>query len=472
MTSIYRPRPATGERLRYTAHSATVDGVATRIAFDPRGEIDSIISSAATTIGETGLAVLSEPAYVRGALRFETWCFHTLGETSAVALSPWKSPPKDVLDLFSDFLRGWGAGVKLERSTSEKDVWHVEVTDEGMLPEVSAAICGTFHLYAAASDTGLYAWPNPFEVPTEDRTTRRIPGPAGGTAPLPTITPRFRFRIPMGSASALRTDARDMLRDILPALEAYGAPPAIVMMIATMIEGLARISEQIALSVLDWWDETMFGQAIATTSKGRRRRRVKAQRFTPQHHAALVEYFDTARTRLDPNGWTLEQWRAFLTDPTIGKAERRRAAARAPLFPNARGGFYSRSGVLDHWYRPAMRAAGLPTRTHYIRHCGVNDFLAYIEARPDLTAEEKIAARLAFAKAMGWKWPEAMLERYSLPQRKEADIAATADWLQDRHARLNDLRSGAGTVVPIAPRVPGGERGLSRLVRHRVAQAA
>lgn len=468
MTNIYRPRPVKNGVQQFSSRTLTNGGVSMRIAFDPSGEIDTIVSHAATTIGQTRLAVLSEPAYVRGGLRFQSWCHHNGGGNEDI--SPWQLPPVDVRRLFIDFLVSIGA--KLEESAEEKEVWHIDADEEDRLAEITQAICGTFHLYAAAAIAGLYPWSNPFEIPKDERITRRLPGAASGSAERPLVTPRFRFRIPMGSASTLRTDSRDMLRDIVPALVRYGAPQQIIMMIKTMIIGLARIREQANLSLLDWWEESEFGEAIATTSKGTRRRRIKAQRFTPEHREELVAYFDGDRQRLDPNGWTLEEWTSFMRDPTVRVSVRRRAAANAPLFPTARGRFYSRSGILDYWYRPAMKAAGLPTRTHYIRHCGVNDFLAYVEGRSDLTHEEKEAARLTFARDMGWKWPEAMLEHYSLPQRKEAEIAASASWLRDRHERLNDLRSGIGNVVSLPEPVTKNDRGLSRLMRHRTTALA
>ena len=466
MANVYRPvmRP-TGQR-PYCARTIALDGIIHRVAFDPTGSVDVIVSAAATTIGETGLAKLTEPAYVRGALTFQTYCHHHATSTAIGAYNPW-SLPIDVRELFKEMLRLLGA--KIEESTNEKDVWHVTVEEEDDIADVVAAICGTFHLYEAAASAGLYKWPNPFKVAIEDRIKRKVPGAPANDTNWPTIAPRFRFRIPMGTASAMRTDRTDKVREIVPALVAYGAPAAIIMMIKTMIEGLARILEQINLSLLDWWEESEFGESIATTSKGRRRRRVKAQHFTPQHHAELVDFADDARKSLDPNGWGLEEWRAFLTNPNIKPSVRKKAARNAPLFPNARGRFYSRSGVLDHWYRPAMRKAGLPTHSHYLRHCGVNDFLAYIDSRPDLTTEEKRAAKLAFGRRMGWKWPEVMLERYSLPQRKEAEIASSADWLRDRRARLDDLRSGLGLVTAATMPVASTDRQLSKLFRHRLA---
>ena len=116
-----------------------------------------------------------------------------------------------------------------------------------------------------------------------------------------------------------------------------------------------------------------------------------------------------------------------------------------------------------------MRAAGLPTRTHYLRHSGVNDFLAYIDARPDLTPEEKDAAKLEFGRAMGWKWPLAMLERYSLPARKAAQVAAATDWLAQRRQQQEAIVAGLGRPAP-ATKPTSNDRQLSRLVKYSISE--
>ena len=103
------------------------------------------------------------------------------------------------------------------------------------------------------------------------------------------------------------------------------------------------------------------------------------------------------------------------------------------------------------------------------RRAELRDVLKSASASP----EEKEAARITFARDMGWRWPLAMLEHYSLPQRKDAEIAASSSWLRDRHDRLNDLRKGLGNIISIKPEsITKSERDLSRLVRHRVAIAA
>lgn len=432
------------------------------VVLDTVGEIAPLASVPIERMSEGGLAQATVPRYGRGFLTFlDDVAIHGMA-TASGAYTPW-SPPPDVVALFKDCIRRLGG--TLEESTDEPGVYHVSVEEEEKRDGVVAAICGVFHFYDAAVKAGVYAWANPFEIPFEDRKPRMLPGETHGGM---FIVPRFRFRIPRTEGSPLRTDPSDRVLDIIPALIAAGAPIAVIMMIRLMIEGLARIAEQIRISIWDWWKASQFGNQIDTTNKRSRGRRVKLQSITDELVAELLKFGNNERVALDERGWTLDQWRTFLTNPTISMKERRIAAKKAPLFPARHKRFYSRSGVIDNWYRPAMQAANLPSRTHYIRHSGVNDFLTYIDGREDLTPAEKDAAKLEFGKAMGWKWPLAMLQRYSLPARKAAQLVAATDWLAHRRQQQELIAAGLGRPAP-AIKPTQDDRQLSRLVKYAVS---
>lgn len=429
------------------------------LVFEPSGNVSALLTSALTRMGDAGLSRATVNGYSRGALRFFTYRSRMLGTASTRDLLPWISA-HDIRMLFRDFLVSLKG--KVEPSTTEADVWHVTARDEDAVAIVQN-VCGTFHAFEALVHAGVLRL-NPFEVPIDKRMRRRLPG-AHGMANAPFITPRFRFRIPSTVASALRTDSERHFHLIVPALIAFGVPPSIVMMIKTMAEGLARISEQCRLSIWDYWEASGFGDAIDTTNKGDGDRRVKVQVFSAEHVGEILLFFDGDRRKLDRDGWGLNEWRAFLTDESIPLRIRKAKAIASPLFPNAAKGFYDRSGVVDVWYRPAMRAAGLPTRTHYLRHCGVNNFLAYIAARDDLTAAEKDAARLEFAKSMGWKWPEVMLARYSLPQRRHAAFEVRRGWLDHRAKHDEAITEGLGRPPSEVIPMTGADKPMSRLMK-------
>lgn len=435
---------------------------------DPAGEQDHVVGEGIARMSETGLADTTVRAYRRGALKFHTHYWHKLASaTSTLAFTPW-APPGDVRELLMELLRALGA--RLEESADEKDVWHIKIDEDGEadLDEVVGIVCGTFHLYTAYRAAGLYTDPHPFEVPLEDRVISHVPVEGANDndgRKGPTIRPRFRLRLPLGAAPALRMETSKFLPQIIPALIAFGTPPSIVMMFKTMVEGLARITEQINLTVWDWWTASRFGDSVQTTNKGRGKRRTKLQDFSPEHVVELLVFFDTERRLLDPEGWGVSEWREYLEDETKTKKERRAKAMKAPLFPNARKTFHTRSGVVDQWYRPAMKANGLPTRTHYIRHCGVNSFLAFIRRRTDLTPEEKGAERLQFARDMGWAWPLVMLARYSGPERHTARVEARREWRAERRVNLELLEGGLGSVAEDEEPAPKPASGPSRLVR-------
>jgi hypothetical protein len=95
---------------------------------------------------------------------------------------------------------------------------------------------------------------------------------------------------------------------------------------------------------------------------------------------------------------------------------------KTPLFPNARKGFYSYSGLVDVHFRPAMRGRLAGTVTHALRVAGINDFIAWVEGQP-LPRAEKEREKAKFAVHMGWRAPDLMLEYYSAPHRR-AQVAA------------------------------------------------
>lgn len=432
------------------------------LVFDPEGDFSVGVSETLNRMRDTGISHLTVPGYARGALSFLDFHWRRLSNSTAQAtFTPWSSPT-DVQKLFADMLRSLRATIT--PSTTEKGVLHVEVPPE-MTDKVTQLICGTYHFYSAAELAGVYQMPNPFEIPEEDRVRRRVPGGQPGQ-PWPETTGRFRFRIPASTGSALRTDSSESLPLIVPALISFGVPTAIVMMIKVMIEGLARILEQCRLTVWDWWKASQFGETILTTNKGCGKRRTKVQTMSLALVGELLLYFDMERRELDPDGWGLDDWRDFLTDATISPRVRMAKALRAPLFPNRSKRFHTRSGVIDVWYRPAMNRAGLPTRTHYIRHCGVNDFLAWVEARTDLTVAQVHAGKLAFAKDMGWRWPLVMLERYSLPQRREAAISLRRAWTTDRIHKLALIHEGLGRPAPAVLPPTRADKPMSRLFRY------
>ena len=375
-------------------------------------------------------------------------------------------------------------GGKISASRDENLVWQVS-SDSEHTDCVNKIICGTFHLYSALIAAGLYAYPHPLEVPLADRTLRRLPGSKGS----PIMSPRFRFRIAPPANSALRTDSSRFIPLIIPALIEFGAPPPIIMMTEVMIEGFARGGEEPRLTVFDWWTGSQFETEIDTPNKGDGELRSKFQSIQPKRRDRLEHYFDHDRIKIardrealapwhellfppprgnvseaataidEPRGHTLATWRKFLSDPRIPLKDRQRVARQAPLFPNHRGGFYTRSGFVDTWYRPAMKAAGLPTRTHYPRHCGINDFLTYVRGL-DISEPLKQLYRLEFAKSIGWKWPLVMLERYSLPERRQAQISVARAFHQQRSEMLAALAGGAGSILTSPPPAP-----VSKLAR-------
>lgn len=448
---MFKSRYAIAVRLRNLA----INKVGSDIDVFREGRHLILVSLALSRMALFDLAPGTLTAYQQGALRILDIRASKLPRQEE--LFAWRSPA-GCRTQFIDALSALKA--KLRASTQEKDVWHVEAP-EGRESELTHNICGVFWLFEALG-TVVPGLQNPFKVPEADRVSKRIryaDGVAG-----PTITPRFSFRIPPHANIALRTDSGAMLPYILPALADAGAPASIQRTAATQIEGLARISEEVAISVLDWW-QSQFGHTLATPNKGDGNARTKLQVLSDLWVGEEHLYFDNERRELDPDGWGIAEWRDYLLDEKIPEAVRHAKATRSPLHPNQRGGFYSRSGYADYHYAPAMKAAGLPTRTHYPRHCGVNDFVNYVNSRTDLSSEEKADRLLVFARSMGWKWPEVTIATYSLPARQNEMFEVQREWAAMRRSRPSELLAAGAGLPRVESRQTINDRQLSRLAR-------
>lgn len=335
-------------------------------------------------------------------------------------------------------------GARLTPSTNEKGVFHVHVAQEAE-SAMGHDLCGVFHMLQGLVLIG-FAIDNPMEIPTDKRQRKSLALGASQTSSAPTVVLKFRFRIPSSNANKMRTESNCDLPYILPALIDYGVPRSIELQTLYAIDACLRRFERISPSVWDHWNASKFGDVVFSLNKGDAGRRTKESIISKPTLGKILHFGESERQRLDSQGWKLSQWREYLSDPKVPIHTKRALAQAEPLLPTRKGVFISASGYSDHYYVPAMKRAGLVTRTHYTRHCGVHDFLDYVDSRTDLTADQRNEMRLAFGRAIGWAWPEVMLAYYSLPQRRKAILQNSRDWHETRDAWR--ARIAAGEFAP------------------------
>ena len=410
---------------------------------DPGACPSAKLTVGASSMRRNPLADETVDRLVPGGLPF--WDYHyEQHHGAACAYDPWGEPP-DVRSLMCEVLEHHQCTLE-----HDEDGYTTYVTaPPGGYDFVANIVSGVFHYYCALARERLYPYGNPFEIPEAKRKPIRVGMPGGGSR---IVTPWFWFRMGDRPRTGHRMDDPSLVPVILEALEAFPRfPPALLMLFRLMAQGLARLSEQTALTVLDWW-KSKFGTVIATPNKGDMGKRTKDQLVEEEFAAAMRSWFDRLRVCKHPKYRTLKQWQAFLEDEDVPWSERERVAAAEPLFTNHRGKHYTSSGARK-WYRKAVlaakKAADAPpvsTRTHYLRHAGVNNFLCLVRNDPDLTPEEKQSKKELFAEHMGWKWLET-IENYCAPERQQEKLAIAREFLDGLRRNSERVAAGHGSLL-------------------------
>lgn len=374
---------------------------------------------------ETYVSKRTAPKYLRGAAAMLAGWAALVARDPNVA-GPWEEPAI-ATTMWHDLLKGLG----LEPKWSTRDCcFHLQVRDEDF-DRVNIGLNGMYTIYEAARDRHLLDGANPLASVAAD-----VPR-AGRRAA------RSLFRIRRTKPRTMRVQLPAIVERIRRAGRRATRPwpPSVTMLVDLMIEGLARLSEQIALTLKDWWDASQFGEKINTPNKGDDYARTKVQVFSAAYAARLRLYVDMQR--IDKNELAGNERRTLADFRRLAEGGDLAALEAEPLFTNAKGGFFSQSGVGDYYLRTAMDEAGLlGVSSHAIRHAGVCAFFAWVAAQ-DMPKAEKDELKMQFGIYMGWKWPEKMLEHYSETERRNQATATAIAFLQARRQQLDQLEAGA-----------------------------
>jgi hypothetical protein len=253
---------------------------------------------------------------------------------------------------------------------------YLVIPPEHLYDSIVTGLAAASHLYDGACDAGVAQF-NPLQIKT--------PSKRGDTVSL------FRPKRRVGSVRTTRKPA-DVAK-VLAALRER-CPANVAMLFELMAEGFARVSEEAHLSVWDW-AKFGFEQTIATPNKGDGFARTKVQIISDPLWARMTHWFD--HVRIDPNQLDREAYGRLAQS-----SEGRLLMSRTPLFPNKRGGFYSYSGLVKAHFRKAMKGELAHTVPHSLRVAGVNEFIAWVDAKP-ISETEKKEEKARFAAHMGWR---------------------------------------------------------------------
>jgi integrase len=209
--------------------------------------------------------------------------------------------------------------------------------------------------------------------------------------------------------------------------------------VRTLFESAARISEVMGLTLADWAVSRFLNQ-FSARNKGSLG--VRTKRLLISHGLASLyrRYCDDAkRGRLawDPHHHSMREIQKMHSEDP-GRL------AKIPLFLTERGTPMNSNLFRDHYWRPALRAAGIHAHPHQARHWFVTNALRSIEATAS-GEQDQMRRKEELIRYMKWRSGEKMLHAYEHVDRETRLITKT---LPAIHAEMKRLERKAGDDGP------------------------
>lgn len=180
-----------------------------------------------------------------------------------------------------------------------------------------------------------------------------------------------------------------------------------------LFESGARVSEVVTLTAGDW-AISQFLNRFRACNKGSHGRRVKTLVVSHQTATLCRRYVDDVehgRCAVDPG----------LTLRALTRLARQSPAQldRLPVFLTARGTPMTAKLFRDHYWTPALRAAGLDADPHLARHWFVTNALRHLERG---ARDEGVLARRKqeLIEYMSWRSGEQTLRAYEHIERSDS----------------------------------------------------
>jgi site-specific recombinase XerD len=405
------------------------------------------------------LAAGSVRGYVRELLVFANWA---LGDSIAT-VNQWRlyGDPREVRNLLREYLTVVGECRVTQRpDTLGLRVSYVNITQQTKI-NVRLLLASLKRLYEVLIDRGLYSFGNPLihedaaqalaefrrgEREAVRAATGRVRMPAISGVDEPPADLRLSqnyFRLVNREWQPKSIDDPNFPSQVYAAGQEFGWSLRELCAVRTLFESGARISEVFDLTAADWSTSHFMNRFLAR-NKGSHGCRVKTLVVSNPTAKLYRRYFDddtAGRCALDPGRLTVARLSSMLRSTTAQLHEIR-------IYLTARGSPMNAKLFRDHYWKPALKRAGIDADPHLCRHWFVTNALRHIETVAK-TESELCRHKEELIQYMAWRSGERTLKAYEHVQRG----ATFARRLRKIHETMH-RRERRPDQRAIAPKVP------------------
>ena len=416
-----------------------------------------------TVFGTEMLTMLSSGSaygYLREVVLFANWA----GEDNVSTTHQWRvmGEPREVRNLIREYLMKVGECRIVRRpDTLGIRVSYVNTTN-GTRINVRLLLAALKRLYEILADRGLYPFPNPLidgeatSAITDFRRGQRtivqevlgrLPMPLSSGVDAPPANLRLSanyFRLVNREWQPQSIDDPEFPGRIYNAGCEYGWSLREICVARTLLESGARISEVFDLTAADW-AVSGFRNQFSASNKGSFDQRVKVLQISNPTAKLYRRYFDECRPATAAERITVAK---------LGRIQRQdpQKLAGIPIFLTARRTPMTARLFRDHYWKPALTAAGIEADPHTCRHWFVTNALRHIEE----TAEgesDLVRRKQELIQYMAWRSGERTMNAYEHVQRGRSfalRMHAIHREMEKRERHTAEALARGGDV-PIAP---------------------